>query len=151
MAAEHVALSAFGPSAFPVRESFCLAADPDAVSGAADRVLKFAERNHCPIGDRNEVLLALQEAFANAVLHGCGGDPSKIVTCVVGCDRKLGLLVIVRDPGDGFNPALVTSPLTGENLYSGSGRGIHLIRELMDEVHFSHNGSEILMRRYARS
>ena len=91
--------------------------------------------------------LALQEALANAVRHGCKNDPEKTVQCVVACEVDRGMLIIVRDPGEGFDPAQIPSPLVGQNLFSTHGRGIYLINQLMDEVRFEQGGTEIHMRK----
>jgi serine/threonine-protein kinase RsbW len=55
------------------------------------------------------------------------------------------MLIVVRDPGPGFDPASIPSPVAGENIYSNHGRGIFLINQLMDEVRFRNNGKEIHM------
>ena len=55
------------------------------------------------------------------------------------------MIIIVRDPGKGFDPGLVPSPIVGKNIYADSGRGIFLINQLMDEVRFEKNGTEIWM------
>jgi serine/threonine-protein kinase RsbW len=55
------------------------------------------------------------------------------------------MLIVVRDPGPGFNPATIPSPVMGENIYSNHGRGIFLINQLMDAVEFRNNGKEIHM------
>jgi serine/threonine-protein kinase RsbW len=87
----------------------------------------------------------LTEALANAVVHGAKSDPSKIVECDVACDDKHGILIVVRDPGPGFDPSKIADPCQGENIYSNHGRGIYLINQLMDEVKFHKNGTEIHM------
>ena len=94
-----------------------------------------------------EIGLALQEALANAVVHGCGSVPARTVDCWVACDAAQGLAVVVRDPGAGFDLDDEPLPLEPENLGIDHGRGIHLIRELMDEVHFQRKGAEIHMRK----
>ena len=53
---------------------------------------------------------------------------------------------VVRDPGPGFDPASIPSPIMGENIYATHGRGIFLINQLVDEVQFERNGAEIHMR-----
>ena len=60
--------------------------------------------------------------------------PTKVVECVVACDEQRGILIIVRDPGEGFDPNAIPTCTLGENLYSNHGRGIFLINQLMDEV-----------------
>jgi anti-sigma regulatory factor (Ser/Thr protein kinase) len=55
------------------------------------------------------------------------------------------MLIVVRDPGPGFDPDQIPSPIQGQNLYSTGGRGIYLINQLMDEVRFEKGGTEIHM------
>lgn len=69
----------------------------------------------------------LQEALANAVIHGCKEDPDKNVQVSVGCDESRGMIIVVRDPGGGFEPEEIPSPIMGEHLFSSHGRGIYLI------------------------
>jgi serine/threonine-protein kinase RsbW len=57
-------------------------------------------------------------------------------------------LIVVRDPGRGFDPAALPSPVEGQNIFSTHGRGIYLINQLMDEVHFEKGGTEIRMKKY---
>ena len=65
----------------------------------------------------------------------------------VACDESAGMLIVVRDPGPGFDPAAIASPTVGQNIYRHHGRGIYLINELMDEVSFDRGGTEIRMRK----
>jgi len=89
----------------------------------------------------------LHESLANAVVHGCAKDPDKKVQFVVACDEKRGMLIVVRDPGEGFEPASIPSPIVGKCLFSEHGRGIYLINQLMDEVRYERGGAEIYMRK----
>ncbi len=101
----------------------------------------------CAAGKEHEVELALVEALGNAVRHGCKDDAGKTIQCVVACDEDRGMLIIVRDPGEGFDLSEAPSPLTGENIFSTHGRGIYLINQLMDSVSFERGGTEIHMRK----
>ena len=56
-----------------------------------------------------------------------------------------GLLIVIRDPGEGFDPAKVASPLVGQNIYSDHGRGVYLINQLVDKVKYEKGGTEIHM------
>ncbi|HVG86848.1 MAG TPA: ATP-binding protein [Vicinamibacterales bacterium] len=93
------------------------------------------------------VELALDEALANAIRHGCKDDPTKQVQCIVTTDATGEVMIAVRDPGPGFEPSTVPNPLEGENMFKGSGRGVFLINQLMDEVGFADGGREVQMRK----
>lgn len=94
-----------------------------------------------------KVELALDEALANAIRHGCRNDPTKQVQCVVSTDAAGELVIVVRDPGPGFDVAKVPNPLQGANLLKPSGRGVFLINELMDKVEFADGGREVVMQK----
>jgi len=57
------------------------------------------------------------------------------------------VLIVVRDPGTGFDAKTVPDPLAGENVLKSSGRGIFLISQLMDEVAFGDGGRELRMKK----
>ncbi len=122
-----------------------LSAERKAVDPVVRNVMEIVRDMQCAIGKEDDIELALTEALANAVVHGAKEDPSKIVECIVACDEQRGMLIMVRDPGPGFDPASIPDPCTGNNIYSSHGRGIFLINQLMDEVKFHKNGTEIHM------
>lgn len=124
---------------------------PGEVSGVdevVDNVVNMIERAKCAPGSGFDVRVALQEALVNAIVHGCGADPSKAAELCVACDEAGQVLIIVRDPGKGFDPGKIPSPVVGDNIYSSHGRGIFLINQLMDEVSFEKGGTEIVMRKH---
>ena len=125
--------------------SITLAADEQAVDPMVRNIMDIVRQMHCADGKEEAIELALAEAMANAVVHGCERDPSKIIECDVACDEEHGMLIVVRDPGKGFDPKSLPNPVLGENIYSNHGRGIYLINQLMDEVKFLKNGTEIHM------
>ncbi len=137
----------FEPNKLILRLNITLQADPEAISPVVDGVMATAREMKCAAGKELEIETALREALANAIKHGCKNDPSKQVQCCVACDETRGMLIIVRDPGKGFDPAAIPSPVVGENVYSEHGRGIYLINELMDEVDIRRGGAEIVMRK----
>jgi serine/threonine-protein kinase RsbW len=106
-----------------------------------------ARETACAAGKEFEIETALGEALANAVVHGCGNDASKVVECSVSSSESGQVTIVVKDPGPGFDPASIPNPVVGENLYSTHGRGIYLITRLMDEVWFERGGTEIHMRK----
>ena len=124
-----------------------MAADPGAVMPVVEGIMDVVRNTNVATGKEFEIELALNEALANAVVHGCKKDPTKLVECVVMADEHHGLLIVVRDPGSGFDPANIPNPIVGKNVYANHGRGIFLINQLMDEVSFDRGGAEIRMRK----
>ncbi len=122
-----------------------IAADVNAVSPVVERVMEIVKQSKCAEGKEFEVETSLREALANAIVHGCKNDPKKKVQFCVACDETRGMLIVVRDPGPGFDPADIPSPIQGKELYSSHGRGIYLINQLMDEVRIERGGTEIHM------
>lgn len=137
-------------SGHPLRELLHLVfpANADGVSSAADAVSGTLNQLAVPEQKRLEIGLAVQEALVNAVVHGCGNDPTKNVTCQMQSDGDGRIFILVRDPGPGFDHDRVPEPKAEENLHRDHGRGVYLIRQLMDEVQFEQRGSEIRMWKY---
>jgi serine/threonine-protein kinase RsbW len=135
----------FDPDKLVLKLKITLAADRNAIDPVVQGIMDVVRNTQCAPGREDAIELALTEALANAVVHGAKGDPKKIVECDVACDETRGMLIVVRDPGPGFDPNAIPSPVVGENIYSNHGRGIFLINELMDEVQFHNNGKEIHM------
>lgn len=123
-------------------------ADVEAITPVVERVMQLAAEIKCAEGKHFEIETALREALANAIVHGARNDPSKQIELCVACDVERGMLIVVRDPGPGFDPSNIPSPVFGENVYSAHGRGIFLINQLMDEVKYERNGTEIHMRKH---
>jgi serine/threonine-protein kinase RsbW len=121
-----------------VRLHFTIRADVRAISPVIEGVMKIVREMECAEGKDFEVETALRESLANAIKHGCHNDSSRQVECCVACDELRGMLIVVRDPGPGFDPASLPSPVHGQNLYAEHGRGIYLINQLMDEVEVKH-------------
>jgi len=118
----------------------------EAIPPFVDEIMKIVESMGCAAGKEREVEMALLEALANAVQHGCKNDPNKNVEVCAACDEARGLLIVIRDPGEGFDPSSIPSPVVGQNLFSTHGRGVFMINQLVDEVHYEKGGTEIHMK-----
>jgi anti-sigma regulatory factor (Ser/Thr protein kinase) len=149
-ALDHVKrLSGLLPACSACKLDVTISANPNAISGVVDGVMQIAREMKCAEGSEFQIELALREALANAIVHGCNNDPSKKVECCVACTESSDVVILVRDPGEGFIPSAVPNPLAAENVHATHGRGIYLINQLMDEVSFERNGAEIRMRKAA--
>ncbi len=135
----------FDPEKLHLLLRVTLAADRKTVDPVVQEIMALVRRMKGVDGKEDDIELALQEALANAVIHGAKEDPSKTVECLVSSEEEQGVLIVVRDPGPGFNPDAIPQCTVGENVYSNHGRGIFLINQLMDKVEFRKNGTEIRM------
>ena len=102
------------------------------VEAAADQLAAEAGLDE---DQRFHIGMAVREAAINAVLHGNEYDPTRQIDVSLENTGK-DLVISIADQGSGFNPEDVPDPLATENLLRGTGRGIFLIRSLMDEVKF---------------
>jgi anti-sigma regulatory factor (Ser/Thr protein kinase) len=140
-------LSALIPYCSNCELNLVLPAMPSSIRVVSDGVTQLLESKHWPEEEIIKVDLALQEALANGIRHGCKGDPSKHVQCIVTTDASGELMIVVRDPGPGFDAEKLPDPLEGDNVLKASGRGVFLINQLMDEVAFADGGREVMMRK----
>lgn len=124
-----------------------LPANVDVVSPFVDRVVRFLSGFPWANGNRFEIELALREALVNAIVHGNQEDPQKRVhvQCRITTDGEVS--VTVEDEGEGFEHDAVADPTAPENRLRTQGRGINLMRALMDEVEFEQGGSVVHMRK----
>ena len=132
-------------SAIIARQEFECPGDLASVAESRERVMQFV-CEHCPDEeDQIDILVALQEALANAALHGCGDNAAKTIHCVVEVSAA-EITISVRDPGPGFDLALADADSFAAGTQS-NGRGICLMQSLMTEVTFARGGSELKLRK----
>jgi serine/threonine-protein kinase RsbW len=95
------------------------------------------------------VRIAIEEAIANAVLHGHQGMQERIVDIQWSiCENKVAMIVV--DSGRGYDVKAVPDPTADENLTLPSGRGLAMITAFMSKVTISDNGRRIEMTRERR-
>jgi len=88
--------------------------------------------------------VGLTEALSNAMLYGNSQNPSKRVLVEVALQAGR-LEARVTDQGSGFDPSTVPDPTTPENLTKPCGRGLFLMRQLLDEVSFNAQGNQVTL------
>ena len=112
-----------------------------------ERLQPWLERLQTRGVSLERVRLCLDEALVNAVMHGSKYDPSKQVhAAVYATEQKFSILI--EDEGPGFNEEDLPDPEAPENLLEESGRGVILIRALMNEVSYWRNGASLMMAHY---
>jgi serine/threonine-protein kinase RsbW len=97
---------------------------------------RLNERLHLEEAKYNKLLVATTEAVNNGILHGNKRDPKKKVTLT--CEiHNQEIVIHVQDEGTGVDPDKLPDPLAEENLLRENGRGVFLMRSLMDDVKFT--------------
>jgi anti-sigma regulatory factor (Ser/Thr protein kinase)/CheY-like chemotaxis protein len=126
----------------------------------AERLIHFMNeyRRDLPEGDRDDLMIAFREMLMNAMEHGAGFDPEKVINVTaIRTDRSI--VYYFRDPGAGFTPAqLERSALSNpeENPIAHldrraelglrpGGFGILVARQVVDEMFYNERGNEVLL------
>lgn len=115
------------------------------IEHAVDYVM--ARCSECEVHARSLRLnfrVGLTEALSNAMLYGNGSDPMKRVRIEVNVGMS-EITARVTDQGTGFDPSRVPDPTLPANLTKPGGRGLFLMRELLDEVHFNDKGNSVTL------
>ena len=117
------------------------------VSPFVDQLMRFILNFRVADGSEMDIEMSLHEALANAVIHGSGDNCGKRVYVTCRCYMDGEVSITVRDEGKGFDSRTVLDPTLQENLLFTHGRGIYLIKTLMDEVSFEDSGTVVRMRK----
>ncbi|MEE2845864.1 MAG: ATP-binding protein [Gemmatimonadota bacterium] len=88
--------------------------------------------------------VGLTEALTNAMLYGNEYDPSKRVRVEVTLEGGR-LEARVTDQGRGFDPSTIPDPTEPENILKSGGRGLFLMRQLLDEVSYNDQGNQVTL------
>jgi serine/threonine-protein kinase RsbW len=123
----------------------------DALEKAVDELVELAREVKCNEKHLEQVELALREALTNAIIHGNRQDPNKKVMVRCFCQPHRGLLVSVDDEGSGFDPKQVPDPTQAERLLETHGRGLFLMRRLVDRVRISRSGRRVTLVKRLRA
>jgi serine/threonine-protein kinase RsbW len=121
-----------------------LRSNPNQIGKVETFLRKVNRVAHLDEIELHKLMVSLTEAVNNAIIHGNKLDDTKRV--VVLCELLPGwLMVSVADEGRGFKLEDVRNPLRKKNLLRESGRGIFLMRTLMDKVEYEmgRSGSEV--------
>jgi serine/threonine-protein kinase RsbW len=123
-----------------------LPSEVTAISPFVDKLMLLLSNCGCVPERVSDVEIALREALANAIIHGNHEDRRKHVHVTCRCEPD-EVSIAVKDEGKGFDINNVPDPTDPENIGAVHGRGIHVIRALMDEVRFEENGAVVHMKK----
>ena len=117
-----------------------------AISPFVDKVMLLFRKCGCASEGESGVEIALREALANAIIHGNHQNPQKHVHVRLRC-KPDEVSIAVKDEGRGFDINTITDPTAPENTGAVHGRGIYLMKALMDDVRFEEGGVVVRMRK----
>lgn len=125
---------------------------------SAERLTRFMTEHRTDLGpdERDLLMVAFREILINAMEHGAGFDPEKVVQ-VTAVRTERAIIFHFRDPGPGFDrEALAHAAAPGEDTMSHldvradggmrpGGFGILLANEIVDEVIYNEQGNEVML------
>jgi serine/threonine-protein kinase RsbW len=117
------------------------------ISPFVEQLMVFIARFRSNDGSELNIEMALREALANAIVHGNQQDSRKCVHVDCRCTTDGEVSITVQDEGPGFDADSVADPTTPKNRLLTQGRGIYLMKTLMDEVRFEQRGTVVFMRK----
>ncbi|MBU0605146.1 MAG: ATP-binding protein [Candidatus Omnitrophica bacterium] len=91
-----------------------------------------------------DIRLCVEEAVRNAMVHGNHCDKKLPVRTVYWVDNGV-LNVEIADEGPGFDSTDVADPTLEPHMLKNSGRGVYLIKKLMDKIEYNEKGNKITM------
>jgi len=109
--------------------------EPKRIAEADEFVETALRDHHVPESLISDLAIATTELVNNAIIHGNRKDVSKTVTLSLQFTSK-DVTIRVQDQGNGFEPDRIPDPLAEENLLKEVGRGIFIVRSLMDDLTF---------------
>jgi len=118
-----------------------------AIPSFVDQLMHFIANFRSKDGSETNIEVALSEALENAVIHGNGEISDRRVSVTCRCTPDGEVSITVQDEGQGFDAGTLPDPTAPENWLCTSGRGIYLMKALMDEVRFEKGGARVYMRK----
>jgi len=127
-------------------QELTIPSDPEELPKVDEIAEKVAIEMKFPKDLRDDIAIAVTEAVNNAIIHGNHEAPDKKVH-ITFTSQPDGLKVRVIDEGDGFDPDKMPDPTSPENILLEQGRGVFIIKHLMDYTEFKkvRGGMQITM------
>jgi serine/threonine-protein kinase RsbW len=130
----------------PVR--MLMASSRSAVAPMVDRVLEAVRGARLTEEQRDDLAVAVAEALSNAAVHGNRLEPQRRVRVEVRVTPDGGATVDVADSGGGFDSAAAPDPTDPARVLIPGGRGVFLMRRLVDRLEYNEAGNSVRMTLY---
>lgn len=112
-----------------------------AIAPTVERILEAVDSVGLSADRRADLAVATAEALSNAAVHGNGLRPGKQVVITVGVIPGREATVQVKDSGPGFDYTKLSDPTDPSHLLVPGGRGVFLMRRLVDRLDFAAPGN----------
>jgi anti-sigma regulatory factor (Ser/Thr protein kinase) len=116
-----------------------------AIPVTVERILRLLKPLRLAGDQRDDLAVALSEALSNAAVHGNKLRPGASVTIRVEVEPRRGVVVQVSDSGAGFDHSRLPDPSEPGQLLLPAGRGVFLMRRLVDGIEYNERGNEVRM------
>ncbi|HET7292645.1 MAG TPA: ATP-binding protein [Vicinamibacteria bacterium] len=113
------------------------------IPATVERVLAAVRPVGLPSDRLSDLAVAVSEALSNAAIHGNGLDPEKTVVITVHAVPGDRAVIEVQDHGHGFDVARLSDPTDPAQVLAPSGRGVFLMRRLVDRLEYEDGGSRV--------
>jgi len=114
------------------------------VKSVVTEVIKLLKSKKADESDIFDIRLSLEETLINAIKYGNKLNSKLPVLVDVDCKNNLFSLSI-EDQGEGYDYKSIPDPTKEENMFRTSGRGVFLVKHLMDKVEFNKKGNRVTM------
>lgn len=124
---------------------FRMASTRAAIAPAVEKLLDAVDGVGLSRDRHDDLAVALTEALSNAAIHGNrleARTPVRVTVSVVPGERAV---VEIKDSGAGFDPETVADPTDPVRLLEAGGRGVYLMRRLVDRLEYRDHGSRVVL------
>jgi len=121
-----------------------------AIAPTVERILTAVEGAGLSADRRADLAVATAEALSNAAVHGNHLRPGSQVVIAVTVIPGRQATVEVKDAGSGFDHTATSDPTDAPNLLMPGGRGVFLMRRLVDRLEFLPPGNRVRLVVFAR-
>ena len=125
--------------------NFEMKSERSAVAPAIEQILRIVKEVKLSKDRLSDLAVALAEALSNAAIHGNKLDQSCPVAVRVTVQPGLRAVIDVKDCGPGFDHSQLSDPTDPERLLTPGGRGVFLMRQLVDRLEYENGGSRVLL------
>ena len=125
--------------------SLTISSERSSIENAVTLAEKVAAEMNLIDEESDNLAISVSEAVANAIIHGNKLDKNKKVKISIFVKNNR-VTVKVKDQGSGFEPKKLKNPIEPENISKEFGRGVFILRNLMDTVdfNFTKSGTEVI-------